>query len=104
MRIRLLHCVCFISLATASFAVEPAKPAWRDREPQMVGKLLVTLSEPVLVARSEGYLWFPTLVLLSNGELLAVMSNYHDDHVEKATAQLCWSADNGLTWSKPQDG
>lgn len=98
-------CLAWLIVCPAVFAADTTpKPAWKDCEPQAAGKLSVTLSEPVLVARSEGYLWFPTLVPLASGELLAVMSNYHDDHVEKATAQLCWSGDGGLTWSRPQDG
>jgi hypothetical protein len=77
---------------------------WQDKPSQQIGELTVAVSEPVLVARRSGYLWFPTLVRLADGKLLAVMSNYLDDHVQKSTAQLCWSGDGGLTWSKPQDG
>lgn len=77
---------------------------WQDVRTERLGDLEVTLSAPVLVARSEGFCWFPTLMQLANGDLLAVMSNYHDDHVEKATANLCWSANGGLTWSKPAVG
>ena len=34
----------------------------------------VSVSKPVLVARSKGYLWFPTMTRLANGELFAVLS------------------------------
>jgi hypothetical protein len=58
----------------------------------------VTLSKPVLVGRSKGYLWFPTVVRLSSGELLAMMSDYADIHVSEGTSQVTWSSDGGLTW------
>jgi hypothetical protein len=61
----------------------------------------VSLSRPVLVARRADYLWFPTLTVLSNGELLAQMSAYADKHVKTARSLMCWSGDGGLTWSKP---
>ena len=61
----------------------------------------VSLSRPVLVARRADYLWFPTLTVLSNGELLAQMSSYADMHVETARSLMCWSGDGGLTWSEP---
>ncbi|MGI8978907.1 MAG: sialidase family protein [Pirellulaceae bacterium] len=92
--------ICLL-LAVASTAVAAD---WKDVRTDKVGELEVTLSAPVLVLRSEGYCWFPTMTQLAGGELLAVMSNYHDDHVEKATAALCWSADGGLTWSEPKIG
>ena len=63
--------------------------------------LKVTLSKPVLVARSKGYLWFPTVVRLSNGELAAMMSDYADEHVAQGTSRITWSADGGLTWTPP---
>src|SRR5688572_17473738 len=78
--------------------------AWKDVRTERVGELEVTLSNPVLVARRKGYLWFPTAMRLESGDLLAVMSNYHDDHVETSTAWLSWSTDGGLTWSQPADG
>jgi len=67
--------------------------------------LNVTLSQPVLVARSKERLWFPTLINLENGKLLAVMSNVPDDWV-KPKGWAAWSADGGLTWhcDKPLNG
>jgi hypothetical protein len=58
-----------------------------------------TLQAPVLVGRSKGYLWFPTVHRLSDGNLLAVMSNYADIHVKRATGNVSWSTDGGKTWS-----
>src|SRR5262245_56798200 len=77
----------FTILAGAPFcpAQEPkSERAWRDVKAHALKGVKVTLSEPVLVARSKGYLWFPTLHRLSDGGLLAVMSDYEDTHVKKA--------------------
>jgi hypothetical protein len=94
-----------ISLASARGEEGGGKAeAWKDVRTQQIGELEVTLSAPVLVARSQGYCWFPTLLRTGSGDLLAVMSNYHDDHVEKATALLSWSTSGGLTWSEPSVG
>lgn len=68
-----------------------------------LGEMQVTLSKPVLVGRSKGYLWFPTLVRLSDGDLLALMSNYADIHVATSTCSVSWSADSGFTWSPLRD-
>jgi hypothetical protein len=38
----------------------------------------ISLSEPVPVARSHGYLWFPSLIRRDRGDLLAVMSGGED--------------------------
>ncbi len=55
----------------------------------------------MLVARSKGYLWFPTLIRLTNGDCMAVMSTYADKHVDTAVSAVSWSHDGGLTWTKP---
>ena len=77
---------------------------WEAGKQHTIKGFRVSLSKPVLVARSKGYLWFPTLARLSNGELLATMSNYADAHVKTATASFAWSRDGGLTWTKTVDG
>lgn len=76
-------------------------PAWQDGKPVALPSFQVSVSKPVLVARSKGYLWFPTLVRLVNGDCLAVMSNYADTHVEVSTALSAWSHDGGFSWTKP---
>jgi hypothetical protein len=63
--------------------------------------LNVSLSKPRLVARSRGYLWFPTMTRLSGGELFANFSTNLDAVVADRTASASWSADDGLTWSEP---
>lgn len=78
---------------------------WGDAKTIALQGLNVALSQPVLVARSKEYLWFPTLVRLEHGELLAVMSNVPDECV-RPKGSAAWSADGGLTWrcDKPLDG
>src|SRR5262245_22959041 len=79
---------------------EPARPAWKVVKTERVQGFDVSLSAPVLVARSKGYLWFPTLVRLGNDDLLAVMSNYADVHTTTSTSRVAWSGDGGLTWTE----
>ncbi len=61
--------------------------------------LEISLSKPRLVARSHGYLWFPTLYRTGSGEWLAAMSDYADLHVGEGTCQVSWSDDGGYSWS-----
>ena len=73
---------------------------WVVRRTIALKGMKVSLSQPVLVARRADYLWFPTLTVLSNGELLARMSAYADVHVKTTRTLVCWSGDGGLTWSR----
>lgn len=57
------------------------------------------LSAPVLVARSAGYLWFPTVARLDGRALMATMNNYSDAHTTQSTAEIAFSEDDGLTWA-----
>jgi hypothetical protein len=84
-------------------AADPKPPAWKTAATVDLKGLKVSLSEPVLVARSKGYLWFPTLLRLENSDLLAILSNYPDAHTASATSLVCWSGDGGLTWSEPKE-
>ena len=54
-------------------AGEDGDGRWQAGNSIEMPRLKVTLSKPVLVARSKGYLWFPTVVRLSNGELAALV-------------------------------
>src|SRR5689334_1219847 len=85
-----------IALAGPAAAEAPAKAARTQR----LKNFRVTLEPPVLVARSKGFLWFPTLHRLGDGGLVALMSNYADEHVKKATARATWSRDGGKTWGE----
>src|SRR5262249_36505780 len=78
------------------------KPAWSAAKTVRLKGLKVSLSRPVLVARSKGYLWFPTLIALGKGQLLTLMSDYADEHVKTSTSMVAWSRDGGLTWSKAE--
>jgi len=89
--------------ATARDAA-PARADWKVVKTQPLKGLTLSLSAPVLVARSKGYLWFPTLVRLGNNDLLALMSNYADVHTTTSTCRASWSGNGGLTWSEPKDG
>jgi hypothetical protein len=91
----LLTCAC----AGARAADRGWKPA---RTVKLDGGLSVTLSEPVRVAQSRGFLWFPTLVKLDDRRLVAVMSDKPDAHTNEQTAEIAWSADGGLTWGATQ--
>jgi hypothetical protein len=86
---------CFI---TATIAAEPQ---WETAATVTVGGLQVALSKPRLVARSAGYLWFPTMTRLSGGELFLNLSTNLDAVVADRTSTVTWSADDGLTWSEP---
>jgi hypothetical protein len=98
--------MCLIPLLIAgAFNLAPeAIPGWKLAGTEELKGMKVTLSEPVLVARSKGYLWFPTLTRRADGTLLALMSNYADLHTTQSTSQSAWSTDGGRTWSKLQPG
>ncbi|MCC7421179.1 MAG: exo-alpha-sialidase [Planctomycetaceae bacterium] len=78
-----------------------AATVWQESKNVAVAGYQIGLSKPVLVARSRGYLWFPTLVRLASGDVMAVMSNYPDKHVAVSTSMTAWSHDGGVTWTKP---
>ncbi len=85
----------------SSFAREQSEPAWEMTPSLSLGGLDISLSKPRLVARSHGYLWFPTMTRLSGGELFANFSTNLDAVVADRTSSVSWSADDGLTWSEP---
>lgn len=93
------------SLGTASTGDPRAnpKPSWEEGAVVQCDGLKVTLSRPRLVARSQGFLWFPTLHHFGNQHLVAVMSNYADEAREISTALVARSEDGGLTWSVPEE-
>ena len=90
-----------IALPGASPLCAAAEPpaAWQTAATIPLEGLLVSLSKPVLVARSKGYLWFPTMIRLSGDELFAILSTSLDAFVADRTAAVTWSGDGGLTWS-----
>ena len=99
-----LVCATILLVVQDETALAQDKPTWKPGQTLPFQQGHVTLSQPVLVARSKGYLWFPSLSRLSDGRLLAIMSNYADEHVTISTANLSWSADGGLTWTTPIEG
>ena len=95
----------FALLPAASSAQDraAARPArsWKTAATVSLGGVNVSLSAPVLVTRSKGYLWFPTMTRLANGEFFVVLSTNKDEVVANRTAAVSWSGDGGLTWSEP---
>lgn len=81
-----------------------AQTGWTDVKTVELNGLTVSLSQPRLVARSKGYLWFPTLFQRGASELLAILSDMPDVHTDKPTGLITWSLDGGLTWSEPEKG
>jgi hypothetical protein len=77
-----------------------AEPQWETAATVTVGGLQIALSKPRLVARSAGYMWFPTMTRLSGGELFLNLSTNLDAVVADRTSTVTWSADDGLTWSE----
>jgi hypothetical protein len=76
-------------------------PTWQDRQTIKLDGLRVTLSTPIAVGRSRGYLWFPNLWQMPNGDLLATISPVADIHMSSIPYLATWSRDGGLTWSEP---
>jgi hypothetical protein len=75
---------------------------WKAARSVSLDGLKVTVSEPVRVAESKGYLWFPTLVRVDDRRLLAVISDKSDAHTDEQTGQVAWSEDGGQTWGPLQ--
>lgn len=75
---------------------------WIDGKSYPLKGLKVHLSMPVRVAKNESFLWFPKLILLSDGRLLAVMSHYADIITNTPSLLASWSENGGLTWTDPQ--
>ena len=91
-----------LSLLTADSLLRAADPPqWEMTGSIRSEGLDLSLSKPRLVTRSPGYLWFPTMMRLSGGELVANFSTNRDEVVADRTSSVSWSDDNGLTWSPP---
>jgi hypothetical protein len=88
-----------LSINSFVFAADP--PQWEMTGSIQYEGIDISLSKPRLVARSSGYLWFPTMTRLSDGELFANFSTNRDEVVADRTSSVSWSDDHGLTWSTP---
>ncbi len=75
-----------------------ALPEWPQGRTYRLRGAVIDVTAPVLVARSSGYLWFPTLSRMAGGDLLVTMSNYADVHTSQSTSFRAWSTDGGRTW------
>ncbi|NLX99354.1 MAG: exo-alpha-sialidase [Rhodopirellula sp.] len=98
----LLPVICLMAMQLDMGDVYAAETpaAWEAAATVPLDGLRVSLSKPVPVARSKGYLWFPTMTRLAGGELFAVLSTNLDAIVADRTAAVTWSGDGGLTWSE----
>src|SRR5262245_55033294 len=76
---------------SGSRSADKAAPAWEMSAPIPLERCQVSLSRPVLVARSHGYLWFPNLKRLAGGELFAMFSTNLDAIVPDRKASMSWS-------------
>src|SRR5215472_9881781 len=95
-----------LSLRGLALGATAAKPVsgWPAGKRYSLKGLDVDISAPILVGRSRGYFWQPTLLRLSDGELLAAIWNLDDSIHTNNTDLFCWSRDGGLTWSPPIQG
>ena len=78
-----------------------ASDCWEAGETYRFDGLAVSLSRPVLVARSSSWLWFPTVSRLTNGEYIAKMYATGDMAMYSFSGLVSWSPDGGLSWSEP---
>ena len=62
--------------------------------------ITISLSKPVLVGRSRGFFWFPSISRLSNGDLIAKIYLTPDMHMYSFMGLVSWSCDEGLTWGQ----
>jgi len=102
----MMRCARRFALLGVPFAVSAfltsarAAAEWQPARTVQFEGMTVTVSEPVRVAESKGYLWFPTLLRLHDGRLLAIMSEKADVHTNEQTGAVAWSEDDGLTWGE----
>jgi hypothetical protein len=61
----------------------------------------VELFRPALVKKSRWFCWFPSLIMMPDGILWAVMQANADIHVSDSCCYLSRSRDKGLTWEEP---
>src|SRR5688572_20681932 len=98
----LVGCVLLSVLFAGSMfpvnAVADAPPAWKIASVIKLSRHTVALSQPVLVARSTGRLWFPSLFNLGEGRLAAVLNLDSDTPLQHPKAKYLWSNDNGSSW------
>ena len=99
--------VFFLLCGQNRVAAENAEPepgkltAWKPGKQTELKGVRINLSQPALVARHRGYLWFPTVTRMVNGDLLSVATNYPDIPTENSIGYYSWSTDGGLSWSTP---
>lgn len=100
---RILPLLILVVSGSLAFAdgdsVVNGRQTWQPGTKVRLKALDVTLSKPVNVYRSKGYVWFPCLYRHTNGDLLAFATDYPDTYQKPTTCLASWSKDGGLTWS-----
>lgn len=77
-------------------------PGWANAATVSLDGLQITLSQPVCVARSTNWLWFPEVYRLPNDDLVALMSTAYDGDATDTAMTAAWSTNGGLTWGELQ--
>jgi hypothetical protein len=63
----------------------------------------VKVGEPIIISRSTGYHWFPTLKQIDRSRLLAhFWCSYDEINPAGTRTAFCRTADGGLTWEPPE--
>ena len=77
------------------------KNKWKIADKIKLDGMIIELSAPILLARSRRYGWFPSLTVLSNGDIIAMVSPVADRHFSATVGMVYRSVDGGLTWNEP---
>jgi hypothetical protein len=85
------------TLGTLSL-VEGRGQDWPEGKTYELKGLRVTLSVPVLIGRSKSYFWFPKIMRLANGDLVAHVQVDDDRNIKQERQEVLWSSDGGMTW------
>lgn len=77
--------------------------AWQTAREYDLEKVIVGISEPVLVGRQRERLWLHNLTRLDNGDLIAGMDCSPDTaKVKEPVSASVWSFDQGRTAVAPE--
>ena len=74
---------------------------WEEGQTYHANGLKVRLSQPRLVLRSKGFLWFPSMHQLSGERLCIILSTYADQAQDVTPGVVLFTKDGGITWSQP---
>jgi hypothetical protein len=83
------------------FLLAGEEPKAEDGKTYELDGLKVRLSQPRLVHRSSGYLWFPSMHHFGGERLCVVLSTYPDQAQDVTPGVVLFTKDGGITWSQP---